>query len=181
MAEANLPSLRDSQLQVETPVPIEFTPFLGILAGAVGTLLLIAIVIILIIRHKYRDRPTNPQPEPNMKSGIHREADSQEYLPMSKSSDPDVICANKFRGSAGVTFQRGEKEPIREINKHPSDISRTCEPGSELSMISDENMWIRDTTTPNHKKSVLNITVNPSESPDSWTPLLHHLNQESNL
>jgi len=172
-----------AQLQVETPVPIEFTPFLGILAGAVITLLLIAIVIILIIRCKYRERPNNQQPEPNMKTGIHNEADSQEYLPMSRPSDPDVISASKSRGTTGAplgAYQRGEKEPIREINKHSGD-TRTCELSSELSMISDENMWIRDAATPNHKKSVLNITVNPSESPDSWTPLLHHLNQESNL
>ena len=26
-----------------------------------------------------------------------------------------------------------------------------------------------------------NITVNPSDSPQSWTPLLQHLSQESNL
>jgi hypothetical protein len=72
-------------------------------------------------------------------------------------------------------YQRGEKEPIREINKH------SCETSSEMSMISDGNMWIRDNASPNHKKSILDITVNSRESPDSRTPLLHHLNQESNL
>ena len=86
-------------------------------------------------------------------------------------------------GTPGVplgAYQRAEKDPIREITKH-SGNTRSREPSNELSMISDENMWIRDAASPNHKKSVLNITVNPSESPDSWTPLLHHLNQESNL
>ena len=107
-------------------MPIEFTPFLGILAGAVGTLLLIAIVIILIIRHKYRDRPTNPQPEPNMKSGIHREADSQEYLPMSKSSDPDVICANKFRGKfipikSTYSYTQSKKKLHALFENYPDD------------------------------------------------------------
>ena len=30
-------------------------------------------------------------------------------------------------------------------------------------------------------QSRANITVNPSDSPQSWTPLLQHLSQESNL
>ena len=78
-------------------MPIQFTPFLGILAGAVGTLLLIAIVIILIIRFKYRDRSNNQQQEPSMKSGLNRDTSSDEYLPMGKPSDPDIICPNSFR------------------------------------------------------------------------------------
>ena len=77
-------------------------------------------------------------------------------------------------------YQPGEKDSLWEIPKHSGETKKS-EPSRELSMISDENMWIRDSASPRHKESVLNITVNPSEIPNSWTPLLHHLNQESNL
>ena len=76
--------------------------------------------------------------------------------------------------------QSGEKDCISEIIKHSCDMMNG-EPSNKLSMISEENMWIRNAVSLNHKKSVLNITINPSESPNSWTPLLHNLNQESNL
>ena len=79
------------------------------------------------------------------------------------------------------SMRRGEQElSMKEVDKQLGD-TRTKEVNSELSTISDKNMWIRDNLNPNYKKSLLNITVNPSESPDSWTPLLHQLNQESNL
>ena len=49
---------------------------------------------------------------------------------------------------------------------------------TELAMISDSNMWIRDKSD----SRVLNITMNPSDSPaTSWTPLLHNLSTESIL
>ena len=76
-------------------MPIEFTPFLGILAGAVITLLVIVIVIIVIIRCKYSDRQHGAQ---NIKTGINSEADSQEYLPMNRQPHPDVVSGNKLRG-----------------------------------------------------------------------------------
>ena len=149
-------------------MPIEFTPFLGILAGAVITLLVIAFVIIVIIRCKYRARRDE---EPNIKTAINSETDRREYLHMNRQPHPDVISGNK---------SRGETDSNRDITKYSGD-TRVRGPPSKLSMISDENMWIRDAASPSLKKSVLNITVNPSESPDSWTPLLHNLNQESNL
>merc|ERR1719471_1294766 len=47
-------TLKVAELQLESPVPLEFTPVLGILIGVVVTLLLVAIVIILILRMKYK-------------------------------------------------------------------------------------------------------------------------------
>ena len=38
----------------ESPVPLEFTPVLGILIGVVLTLFFIALVIILVLRIKYK-------------------------------------------------------------------------------------------------------------------------------
>ena len=49
---------------------------------------------------------------------------------------------------------------------------------SELAMISDSKMWIRERP----EGRVLNIRLNPSEFPGtSWTPLLHNLSTESIL
>ena len=76
--------------------------------------------------------------------------------------------------------QSGEKDLINIMIKRSCDMING-EPTNKLSMISDENYWIRNAVSQSHKKSVLNITINPSESPTSWTPLLHNLNQESNL
>ena len=39
---------------LESPVPLQFTPFLGILAGIILTLLFIVLVIIFVIRLKYK-------------------------------------------------------------------------------------------------------------------------------
>ena len=39
----------------ENPVPLEFTPVLGILIGVVITLMLVAFVIILVLRLKYKN------------------------------------------------------------------------------------------------------------------------------
>ena len=41
-------------ISAESPVPLEFTPVLGILIGVVLTLFLIALVIILVLRIKYK-------------------------------------------------------------------------------------------------------------------------------
>ena len=41
-------------ISAESPVPLEFTPVLGILIGVVLTLFFIALVIILVLRIKYK-------------------------------------------------------------------------------------------------------------------------------
>ena len=41
-------------VSTESPVPLEFTPVLGILIGVVLTLFVIALVIILVLRLKYK-------------------------------------------------------------------------------------------------------------------------------
>ena len=67
-------------------------------------------------------------------------------------------------------------KPIHNVTTEEKEISDTKE--TELAMISDSNMWIRDKSD----SRVLNITMNPSESPgSSWTPLLHNLSTESIL
>merc|ERR1712141_982894 len=51
-------TLKVAELQVESPVPLEFTPVLGILIGVVVTLMLVALVIMLILRLKYKNTST---------------------------------------------------------------------------------------------------------------------------
>ena len=43
-----------SLLSAESPVPLQFTPFLGILAGIVVTILILILTIIIVIKIKYR-------------------------------------------------------------------------------------------------------------------------------
>ena len=38
----------------ESPVPLQFTPFLGILAGIVATLLILILTVIIVIKIKYK-------------------------------------------------------------------------------------------------------------------------------
>ena len=76
-------------------MPIEFTPFLGILAGAVITVVMLAIVIIVVIRCKCSDRQHG---EATIKTGINSEAENKEYLPISRQQHPDVIIGNNSRG-----------------------------------------------------------------------------------
>lgn len=87
-------TLKVAELQLESPVPLEFTPVLGILIGVVLTLLLVALVIILVLRIKYRNHkpPQNMQnlasrqpkdrtfkPDLNVKSAIPTQQDAEEY------------------------------------------------------------------------------------------------------
>ncbi len=44
----------------ESPVPLEFTPFLGILLGVVVTLLAVAVAIVLLIRCRYTSSSRPP-------------------------------------------------------------------------------------------------------------------------
>eukprot|EP00094_Tigriopus_californicus_P006982 TCALIF_06722-PB protein Name:"Similar to Nphs1 Nephrin (Rattus norvegicus)" AED:0.15 eAED:0.15 QI:0/0.73/0.56/0.93/0.46/0.5/16/48/873 len=89
-------TLKVAELQLESPVPLEFTPVLGILIGVVLTLLLVALVIILVLRIKYRNHkpPQNMQnlgsrrqakerpfkPDHNIKSAIPTQQDAEEYF-----------------------------------------------------------------------------------------------------
>ena len=48
--------LQTNYLLSESPVPIQFTPFLGVLAGTAITLLIIVIVVVMVIRLKHKRR-----------------------------------------------------------------------------------------------------------------------------
>ena len=58
----------------ESPVPLEFTPVLGILVGVVLTLMLVAFVVILVLRLKYQTNKTkNNDRANNRKQNQHQQ------------------------------------------------------------------------------------------------------------
>jgi len=83
-------TLKVAELQVESPVPLEFTPVLGILIGVVVTLLLVAFVIMLILRLKYKNTSTrSKQQQQNQiqRRGSNSSNNGQKYS--RKATDPD--------------------------------------------------------------------------------------------
>ena len=91
----------------ESPVPLEFTPVLGILVGVVLTLMLVAFVVILVLRLKYQtnktknndranNRKQNQQNNKNKQertkanntaSAIPNDKDAEEYYCMSLADE----------------------------------------------------------------------------------------------
>jgi len=209
-------TLKVAELQIESPVPLEFTPVLGILVGVVVTLLLVALVIILILRLKYRHKPLS-SPNVQVKSAIPDEKDAEEYFPISKPEhDPDIISSNGNRDSSRGTYLAVDAAPYpdktppylptnKNMDPNCRETSRDCEQretvlGVRQSLRRDSNRNSlvegggprsanRNLRPPsfskvNNKVSWQpNITVNPNENNEAWTPLLNQLHnqQESTL
>ena len=67
-------------------MPLEFTPFLGILAGIAFTLLLSTLAILTIIRLKYRGKVATPSATPT--TALPSQADEEEYYPSPRPLRP---------------------------------------------------------------------------------------------
>jgi len=171
-----------AQLQVETPVPIQFTPFLGILAGAVVTLLVLAVVVILLIRYKYSQgsdhhltgQDTRDTGLDTCTRDKSRQTSSETpFVPVCRQNKPDIISPTSRGPGPGRVSS--------------ADTCHVSGSEADLAMISDtqQSLWIRDKNVgagANSDKSLLTITMNPGESSaSSWTPLLHNLSTESIL
>ena len=73
----------------ESPVPLEFTPVLGILIGVVVTLLLVAFVIMLILRLKYKNTSTRNKQQQNQTMQRRGSNNSNNGGCRSRKADPD--------------------------------------------------------------------------------------------
>ena len=97
----------------ESPVPLEFTPVLGILIGVVVTLLLVAFVIMLILRLKYKTSKRNSQENRNNPSDLE---DDEEYFCLKPSERPMATLQRShnnhpsIQGSSGVGHLMGSTE-----------------------------------------------------------------------
>jgi hypothetical protein len=84
----------------ESPVPLEFTPFLGILAGIALTLLLSTLAILTIIRLKYRAKVATPPALPSQQ-------DEEEYYPSPRPHPASSDNSSSGYGSAGGQTGKG--------------------------------------------------------------------------
>jgi len=82
-------TLKVAELQLESPVPLEFTPVLGILIGVVVTLLLVAFVIMLILRLKYKNTSTRNKQQQNQTMQRRGSNNSNNGGCRSRKADPD--------------------------------------------------------------------------------------------
>ena len=104
----------------ESPVPLEFTPVLGILIGVVVTLLLVAFVIMLILRIKYKNSKRNNQENgPRAQTDME---DDEEYFCLKPSERPMAT----LQRSQKVNLSGGHLE--MENNEHNPDIMHGLPP-----------------------------------------------------
>ncbi len=108
----------------ESPVPLEFTPVLGILIGVVVTLLLVAFVIMLILRMKYKSSKMHQQPGPKRRESStsnngfcqsrnndNLDPDAEEYfcLQPSSSGGNSNGCNSVSKPNVVATMSRNHK------------------------------------------------------------------------
>jgi hypothetical protein len=83
-------------------VPLQFTPFLGILAGIVLTLLIIILAIILVIRLKYKYGKRCPR------NSINSDSDQDaNYRSFKFEKNPNMISGRITPGNS-ITLKMGE-------------------------------------------------------------------------
>lgn len=141
---------------VESPVPLEFTPVLGILIGVVVTLLLVAFVIMLILRMKYKTSKRMQQQQrrgssTNSNNGQSRnDPDAEEYFCLKPSSDnnssskPTVVATaaqNSHQNSARNHKVNGGHHQLRPTLGAIEDHNPDLIPG-KLQRIKEEELFI---------------------------------------
>ena len=123
---------------LETPVPLEFTPVLGILVGVVLTLMLVAFVVILVLRLKYQTNNTKNNDRANNRKQNQHQPNNKNKQERTKANNttstrPDDKDAEEYYcmslADENVGNKSGELEASNKNNsnvKHGSLLKSTA-------------------------------------------------------
>ena len=103
----------------ESPVPLEFTPVLGILIGVVVTLLLVAFVIMLILRIKYKTSKRNNHENRTANQAQTDLEDDEEYFCLKPNERP---MATLQRSHLRQNGNSGDNRHLEGDIEHNPDI-----------------------------------------------------------
>ena len=105
----------------ESPVPLEFTPVLGILIGVVVTLLLVAFVIMLILRLKYKNTSTRSKQQQQQNQIQVNFLERNDFtrpakIDLNKKWSPKQQNIQNFNiDTQGFRETKNENPPLREV------------------------------------------------------------------
>ena len=159
-----------SVLLPESPVPLQFTPFLGILAGIVVTLIILILTVIIVIKIKYKYGKQLNTSNSSETSEPDNSSDCSHYKSFKFDSDKKFLSSESYNSesssqsepavnvaaAADARLRRSALERSGDIS-HPADKSGH-NPG---------------------RRTEAKIIVNQCDSVSSWTPFLARDCEES--
>ena len=113
---------------LESPVPLEFTPVLGILVGVVLTLMLVAFVVILVLRLKYQTNKTKNNDRVNNRKQNQHQQNNKNKQERTKANNttsamPDDKDAEEYYCMSLADENVGNKSGTQETsNKNNSNM-----------------------------------------------------------
>ena len=150
----------------ESPVPLQFTPFLGILAGIVVTLIILILTVIIVIKIKYKYGKQLNTSSPSESSDGDNKSDCSHYKSFKFDSDKQFLSNESYN----------------------SECSSQSEPAVNVAAVADHRLRrsVLERSHPADKsdhnpgqRSEAKIIVNQCDSITSWTPFLARNCEES--
>ena len=158
----------------ESPVPLEFTPVLGILVGVVLTLMLVAFVVILVLRLKYQtNKAKNTDRANNRKQNQHQQnnKNKQERTKANNTTSiPDDKDAEEYYCMSLANENSGNKsDTLSSSNKNISNSRRQVAMLKSSSKHANENQLISNELNPDvipnrHKAQVVSQINHPKSN-----------------
>ena len=158
----------------ESPVPLEFTPVLGILVGVVLTLMLVAFVVILVLRLKYQtNKAKNTDRANNRKQNQHQQnnKNKQERTKANNTTSiPDDKDAEEYYCMSLANDNSGNKsDTLSSSNKNISNSRRQGAMQKSSSKHANGNQLISNELNPDvipnrHKAQVVSQINHPKSN-----------------
>ena len=162
-----------SVLLPESPVPLQFTPFLGILAGIVVTLIILILTVIIVIKIKYKYGKQLNTSNTSETSEADNNSDCSHYKSFKFDSDKKFLssdCSDSYNSQSS-----SQSEPA--VNVVAAADARLSRAGLER---------CGDTSLPRDKsghnpgrRSEAKVIVSQCDPVSSWTPFLARDCEES--
>ena len=155
----------------ESPVPLQFTPFLGILAGIVVTLIILILTVIIVIKIKYKYGKQLNTSNPSESSEADNKSDCSHYKSFKFDSDKQFLSTESYNSECSSS----QSEPA--VN-----VAALADPRLSRSVLQRCGDISQPTDKSHHnpgQRSEAKIIVNQSDSITSWTPFLARNCEES--
>ena len=155
----------------ESPVPLQFTPFLGILAGIVVTLIILILTVIIVIKIKYKYGKQLNTSTTSETSEADNNSECSHYKSFKFDSDKKFLSTESYNSECS-----SQSEPA--VNVVAGTDQRLRRPGLErcgdISHPADKS-----DRNPGQRSEAKIIVSHQFDSVSSWTPFLARNCEES--
>ena len=159
-----------SVLLPESPVPLQFTPFLGILAGIVVTLIILILTVIIVIKIKYKYGKQLNTSNTSESSEADNNSDCSHYKSFKFDSDQKFLSTDSGRSFNSSPESSSHSEPALTDDRLRRSGLERCGDIAQSPDKSHHNLGGRGEAK---------IIVNQCDSVTSWTPFLARNCEES--